>query len=211
MISREVKPANDSKEVLAISLISVGIIVIAALLIILRNIERERPQTLRSHQQNASEVLNDTEWKKYSDLYTEGATEVLNIFQDEMSTRGTARWPTIRELEQRLVAPFERVSLRAGEGEYSWRLRTRESKFHVQGTYIGRSAKPKEYGSFLLKIQFTKSMEGILSVSPEQESPYSIWFKRGEFTLPSEVTEGALIDAGWRELINMTGQSRRDN
>jgi hypothetical protein len=205
MITLEVRPENKSREVLAVSLVSLAIILIAAALIFLRKIDNDQPGSLRSHQRDASEVLNGVEWQKYSDLYTEGVGEIINTFQEQVSSRGTWSWPTIRELEQKMVPPFEQISLQSSEGKYTWRQRSQETKYHIRGIYQGRSETPEEYGSFIVLIEFYITMEGVLSVPPESDNPYSIWYKDGKFTLPAEVSEGTLINDGWNELVNITG------
>ncbi|MGM0442895.1 MAG: DUF6162 family protein [Fibrobacterota bacterium] len=205
----EVHPADQKKETLTVSLVSAGIILLAALLIFIRGIESPSSLKLKKHQRNASEVLNKVEWKKYSDLYTEGVNEIMNSFEQGLAQSGSFNWPTIKELASDIIPPFEKVSLQSNRGNYSWQLQTMDTKHFIRALYKGRSSTPDKYGSFILMIEFYKNMDGTLAVPPGKEKPYTIWYRQGKLNLPPDISEGTLIKSDWVELINQTGKKER--
>ncbi len=195
-----VLPAKSGSETRWLLLITALIVTLCATAIYFRtgsNMEK----TTETWQINAFSELNRQEIGVFNSLLTAaleiGATHDLD----------DGYWLNISELEEFLVPPFVKDAAWSKQGKIEWDLRIIPSENRHIAMYKGIPANDDVGGAFLLlMLHEHKKKQGNVPAGPTH-APFEIWFhEKAQQKFPDVITDQALISAGWREVVALTGE-----
>lgn len=195
-----IHPNKQRSEILFFLCATVVILLVAGVLIALTKREKEPPK-LKRHQISAFSSLSGNDQGLFSDLYT-AALEIEALHRDNGEV-----WPSVDQLKSRDVAlpPFTEDYTWNNRGKLKWRLFTYDRDNVHRSVYVGRSSDENIAGNFLLLFEHFHTMDGAYYIGVNTERPYTIWFNK-DWSLPADISEGTLIQNGWREAVPYSGK-----
>lgn len=195
-----VAPAGGGTETRWLLLFSLVTIACCILVIYLRADTKVEKQ-LESWQINSFEALNSDELAVFNGLQT-AALEIDLIHEME-----GGRWPGIAEMEELFIPPFVRSAAWKKQGEIIWTQKVIAAEERHIALYLGTPQKDNIRGVFLLlMLHDHRKKQGNVAVGP-QHAPFEIWLHdKTVQQYPQTITDQALISAGWREIIALTGE-----
>jgi len=197
-----IQPKRQRFEIAFMLLSVVVILATAKLLFFLNDAMRNERVQLRPHQFDAFLELSGHDQGIFSDLFS-AALEIEAIHRDNGEI-----WPSMTELQDRelALAPFTEDALWRARGQHRWSIFRQDQGNVHRAIYVGRSSNESVAGHFLLLCEHFHTLDGGYFLGLNRARPYTIWFNR-EWSLPnaSNISEGTLIAAGWREAIPFTG------
>jgi hypothetical protein len=138
----------------------------------------------------------------FSDLFS-AALEIEALHRESGEV-----WPSITELQDPdlALAPFTEDALWRARGQHRWSIFRQDHGNVHRAIYVGRSSNENTAGNFLILTEHFHTMDGAEFIGMNRARPYTIWFN-AEWSLPnaSNISEGTLIAAGWREAVPFTG------
>ncbi len=194
-----VKPAKQRGELLFLFISSLCILLCAILLIFIKN-RGETEKKLKWYQVSAFSQLSATEQGVFTDLYTSAFD--IDIYHLDNSEE----WPDIPTLEINIIPPFTKDAVWETRGRIVWERKTLDKENVHRCLYIGKTADPTVSGSFILFLEHFHTMDGAYFYGINKKQPFMIWFKKGNFSLPVDVSDGTLVSAGWKEAIPYKGK-----
>lgn len=169
-----VRPAGAGHETLYVLLFCAVIAALAGSVVFWHR-ESTEVASLPSHQLDARRDLSAAEQGIYADLRV--ALDEIRLQEQEQ-----AGLPEVDALAQEGFAPFARDASAVTRGGHRWQLLG-------QRAYLGLSTQAATAGSFLLRVNDT------------DQQP-DIWLNRADrITAPVDLSDTALVDAGWRQVI----------
>jgi len=167
-----VRPAGAGHETLYVLLLCLIILTVAGTVVAMHGEPRE-VAALPSHQLDARRDLNAAEQGIYADLRV--TLDEIHLLQEEQSAL-----PTPEQLAEEGFAPFAQDASSVSRGDHRWRLL-------APSAYVGLSQAPSTSGSLLMRVQGTEP---------------DIWLnRRQDLPAPSDLTDQALIAAGWQQVV----------
>jgi hypothetical protein len=196
-----IEPKKQTNELLFLLSVTVGILLLAFILITLQGGEKAKPK-LKHYQISAFSDLNSVDQSIFSDLFT-AAIDIQN-YHDQ----GTEVWPETFYLDKNFISPFTKDALWKSRGRITWRKLVLDVDNVHRVVYLGASSDTTA-GSFVLQIEHFHGADGTLYYEVGREDqPYYIWYKKDQFTLPQNITAGTLISSGWKELVPYSGKDQ---
>ncbi|MDR0192819.1 DUF6162 family protein [Pseudomonas yamanorum] len=166
-----VRPAGAGHETLYVLLLCLIILAVAGTVVALRG-ESQEIAAVPSHQLDARRDLSAAEQGIYADLRV--TLDEIHLLQEEHSAL-----PTPEQLAAEGFAPFAQDASSVSRGDHRWQL--------LDAAYLGLSQTPDLSGSLLMRIR---------GAEPD------IWLNRSaNLTAPSNLTDQALISAGWQQVV----------
>lgn len=167
-----VRPAGAGHETLYVLLLCLIILAVAGTVVAWHG---ETPQVaaVPSHQLDARRDLSAAEQGLYADLRV--TLDEIHLLQQEQSAL-----PTPEQLAEEGFAPFAQDASSVSRGAHRWQLLEPSS-------YLGISQAPTASGSLLMRVRGSEP---------------DIWInRRANLATPSDLTDAALIAAGWQQVV----------
>jgi len=166
-----VRPAGAGHETLYVLLLCLIILAVAGTVVALHG-ETQAVVAVPSHQLDARRDLSAAEQGIYADLRV--TLDEIHWLQQAHSAL-----PTPAQLAEEGFAPFAQDASSVSRGDHRWQL--------LDAAYLGLSQTPDLSGSLLMRIR---------GAEPD------IWLNRSaNLTAPSDLTDQALISAGWQQVV----------
>lgn len=200
-----VSPLRQRGEILFLLSSTVAILLIATALIFVKKSAVDGPKRLKGYQISGITTLTGANQSIFTDLYT-AALDIEYYHQTN-----NEKWPDLRQLEKDLIAPFVKDQTWESRGRLSWREQPTgndDASVHLNA-YVGKSSNFKVAGSFLILFEHFHSSDGTYYMVAGRKRPYTIWFRADDFDLPGTISEGTLIQNGWKEVVSFTGKDQR--
>ena len=167
-----VRPAGAGHETLYVLLLCLIILAVAGSVIALHG-ETQTVAAVPSHQLDARRDLSAAEQGIYADLRV--TLDEIQLLQQEQGAL-----PTPAQLAEEGFAPFAQDASSISRGDHRWQLL-------APSAYLGLSQTPSASGSLLMRVH---------GAEPD------IWLNRqAELAAPSDLTDSALITAGWQQVV----------
>lgn len=205
MATETIPPLRQRGEILFVLVSTVAILLLATILIMVKKNATDGPKKLRSYQISGISHLSGANQSIFTDLYT-AALDIEYYHQTNSET-----WPEIKALQNDYIAPFVEDALWKERGRINWRemaTGSDDASVHMKA-YVGKSNDYSVAGSFLILFEHFHSADGTYYLVAGRKRPYSIWFRANDFDLPGTITEGTLIQNGWKEVVSFTGKDQR--
>ncbi len=200
-----VAPLRQRGEILFVFTATLLILLTATALIFIRKGAGDGQKRLKGYQISGISHLIGANQSLFTDLYT-AALDIEYYHQSNNET-----WPVVRNLEVDLISPFVQDQLWESRGRLSWREQptgNNDANIHLKA-YVGKSNNFKVAGSFLILFEHYHSADGTYYLVAGRKRPYTIWFRPDNFDLPGTISEGTLIQNGWKEVVSFTGKDQR--
>jgi len=200
-----VSPLRQRGEILFVTLSTVVILLVAAGLVSLSKGKKDESKHLKRYQISGISDLTGNNQGLFTDLYT-AALEIEYFHQTNHPA-----WPSITQLAGENISPFLNDEMWQLRGRLDWREQptgTNAASVDMKA-YVGKSANLSEAGSFLILFEHYHSSDGTYYLAGGKERSYSIWFRNDKFDLPATITEGTLVQNGWKEVVSYTGKDQR--
>ncbi|KAA0944458.1 MULTISPECIES: DUF6162 family protein [unclassified Pseudomonas] len=167
-----VRPAGAGHETLYVLLLCLIILAVSGTVVALHG-ETQEVHVVDSHQLDARRDLSAAEQGIYADLRV--TLDEIHLLQQEQSAL-----PTPTQLGEEGFAPFAQDASSVSRGDHRWQL--------LEPTaYLGLSQTPEASGSLLMRVS---------GAEPD------IWLnRRANLAAPTDLTDQALIDAGWQQVV----------
>jgi hypothetical protein len=175
-----VRPAGAERETLFVALLCLAILLAAATVVGLRTRTLE-VAAVAEWQIDARDGLTTAEQGINADLRV-AAGDIAFALEN-----GTT--PTPEDLADEALPPFARDAATAGRGGHLWTLMPVEDGF---AGWLGRTAAGEVAGSLLLRIATKHEADGAVSV----------WLNRSADAALADLSNEALIAAGWKEIVS---------
>ncbi|MFC6340328.1 hypothetical protein GIR22_24315 [Pseudomonas sp. CCM 7891] len=170
--TQTVRPAGAGHETLYVLLLCLIILAVSGTVVALRG-EHQEVAAVPSHQLDARRDLSAAEQGIYADLRV--TLDEIRWLQEEHSAL-----PTLAQLAEEGFAPFVQDASSVSRGNHRWQLLE-------PSTYLGLSQTPQVSGSLLMRVK---------GAEPD------IWLnRRANLQAPADLTDQALIDAGWQQVV----------
>lgn len=172
--SQVVRPAGAGHETLYVLLFCLMVAAVAGSVVFWHR-ESTEIASLPAHQLDARRDLTPAEQGIYADLRV--SLDEIRLQQQEQP-----ELPSVDALAEEGFAPFAQDASSITRGGHTWQR-------VGQHAYLGLSEVPVTAGSFLLRV------------NGADQQP-DIWLSRAEkATAPDDLSDSALIAAGWRQVI----------
>jgi hypothetical protein len=167
-----VRPAGAGHETLYVLLLCLIILTVAGTVVALHG-ETQTVVAVPSHQLDTRRDLSAAEQGIYADLRV--TLDEIHWLQQEHSAL-----PTPAQLAEEGFAPFAQDASSVSRGDHRWQLL-------APSAYLGVSQAPATSGSLLMRVT---------GAEPD------IWLnRRPDLAPPADLTDQALIAAGWRQVV----------
>lgn len=167
-----VRPAGAGHETLYVLLLCLIILAVSGTVVALHS-ETQEVHVVDSHQLDARRDLSAAEQGIYADLRV--TLDEIHLLQQEQSAL-----PTPTQLAEEGFAPFAQDASSVSRGDHRWQLLE-------PAAYLGLSQTPEASGSLLMRV---------IGAEPD------IWLnRRANLAAPTDLTDQALIDAGWQQVV----------
>ena len=167
-----VRPAGAGHETLYVLLLCLIILAVASTVVSMHG-ETQEVAAVPSHQLDARRDLSASEQGIYADLRV--TLDEIQLLQQEQSAL-----PTPEQLAEEGFAPFAQDASSVSRGDHRWQVLE-------PSAYLGVSQAPSTSGSLLMRVH---------GAEPD------IWLNRqANLNAPSDLTDQALIAAGWRQVV----------
>jgi len=200
-----VSPLRQRGEILFVVVSTVVLILMAAGLIALKKGKTDGPRSLKNYQISGIADLSGNNQGLYTDLYT-AALDIEYYHQTNHPA-----WPAIEQMENDKITPFVQDQMWEARGRLLWREQPTGTDNASMNTkaYVGKTSDSGSAGSFLVLFEHYHSSDGTYYLAGGKERSYSIWFRADKFDLPATITEGTLVQNGWKEVVSFTGKDQR--
>lgn len=194
-----VKPAGSGTETKLVLLFALLTIVVCGGAVALRNTTASGA-SIPDWQIDAFKDLGAEELAVFNSLYT-AAPEIEMIHEEE------GGWPTVDALASEFIPPFVRDAAWEKNGAMAWGRKAMPAQGKHIVLYVGHPSEGDQSGSFLLVMLHDHvKKEGNAGGAPH--APYEVWLHPSPVAeTPSMVTDQALINKGWREVVARKGES----
>ena len=167
-----VRPAGAGHETLNVLLLCLLILALAGSVVAWRGVSHE-PEPVASNQLDARRDLSAAEQGIYADLRV--TLDEIRVLQEEQNAL-----PTPGQLAEAGFAPFAQDASSISRGAHRWQVL-------APSAYLGLSQTPATSGSLLMRVQ---------GAEPD------IWLnRRNDLAAPSDLSDQALIAAGWQQVV----------
>jgi len=194
-----VLPAKGGRETSWLLLVAALIVLCCATVIGMR-INTNYKKTIDTWQINAFASLEGAEISIFNALQT-AAEEI-----DETHSMEGTRWMSVEELEALYIPPFAKDAAWRKQGKMEWTMKTiHRDDLHL-ALYLGHPQEENVPSAFLLlMLHDHKKKQGNMASVPSH-APYEIWINdKNNAGFPRIITDQALIAAGWKEIVALTG------
>ncbi len=205
MAAVTVSPLRQRGEILFLAVSTAVILLVAAGMIALKKGKTEGAKHLKGYQISGISDLTGNNQGIFTDLYT-AALDIEYYHQTNHPA-----WPAVTQLMGDKIAPFLKDELWQSRGRLDWREQPTGTDAALVNTkaYVGKSTNSADAGSFLVLFEHYHSSDGTYYLAGGKERSYTIWFKNNTFDLPATITEGTLVQNGWKEVVSYTGKDQR--
>ncbi len=116
-------------------------------------------------------------------------------------------WVSVAELEELYVPPFAHDAAWHKQGKIQWAMKMVATDDRHIALYLGHPQAEEIQSAFLLLLLHDhKKKQGNAAVGPTH-APYEIWINdKKNQGFPNIITDQALIAAGWKEIVALTGE-----
>ena len=201
MAERVVKAYETRSESIGV-LLTVGALLLMAIVLIAPQRSDESEKRFAAHQLDALTDLSELEQALFVSLVTAG--NEIAIYHD---IEGIG-WPTIEELADDGVVPFDTSSVVDSQTFHRWRfVDTDEPNLHL-AIYIGDSNDTSNIGNFILLLSHEHKHEPDIDadMAGVLDEHFEIWYDRaGESLQPNRYNDPQLIQEGWKEIVAYEG------
>ncbi len=193
-----VRPSGSMRETRWVLLVALLTVAVCSGAIIVRNTSARAVET-PSWQVDAFLDLRAEELATFNALHT-AAPEIV-LFHDDILDQ----WPTVAELEGEFMPPFVQDAAWKQNGGHGWERSVISTQEKHIACYIGRPLDETVSRTFLLVMLHEHiKKEG---TGGSTHAPYEIWIHPSQAAAtPEMVTDQALINAGWREVVARSGE-----
>ncbi len=201
VIETIVTPARGGRETFFLLSMVAVTLVCCALAIGLRT-TADMEKTIQAWQFNAFEDLTAPERAVFNALQI--ASDEIN----DIHASTNHRWMDIAELQALFIPPFVEDAAWHNQGRIIWSQKTFDTsngERHI-ALYLGNPQTKAVRGTFLLlMLHDHPKKQGNVATGPTH-APYEIWLHNSaNQTFPEIITDQALIAAGWKEIVALTG------
>jgi len=194
-----VRPSGTGLETRLVLMVALLTVLICGGSILLRNTSsaiRETPDW----QIDAFKDLRTEELATFNGLYT--AAPEIELFHEDVGSR----WPTVDELESDFIPPFVQDVAWEQNGSIEWTHSIISTSSKHIALYVGHPRQEALSGSFLL-VMLHDHVKKEGNAGAISHAPYEIWLHVSPAAdIPSMVTDQALINKGWREVVARRGE-----
>ncbi|MBI6912135.1 DUF6162 family protein [Pseudomonas palleroniana] len=167
-----VRPAGAGHETLYVLLLCLIILAVAGSVVSLHG-QTQEVAAVPSHQLDARRDLSPAEQGIYADLRV--TLDEIQLLQQEQNAL-----PTPEQLAEEGFAPFAQDASSVSRGGHRWQLLE-------PAAYLGLSQVPGTSGSLLMRVHGSEP---------------DVWInRRAGLAAPSDLTDPALIAAGWQQVV----------
>ncbi|PIE68839.1 MAG: hypothetical protein CSA21_05390 [Deltaproteobacteria bacterium] len=194
-----IPPARGGSETRWLLLITCVVLVCTVTAIGLR-VDAGKDRPLESWQLNAFTSLRTQEIGVFNALQT--AAQEIN----ETHILEPDRWMDIDDLKILYIPPFVEDAAWHKRGEIKWSMKILDPGGRHLALYKGQPTTPAVRGTFLLVMLHDHPGAGTSTAAEVIHAPYKIWLhdNAGQ-QFPEMITDQALIKAGWKQVIALTG------
>ncbi|NDV19055.1 hypothetical protein GO013_06430 [Pseudodesulfovibrio sp. JC047] len=194
-----VRPAGAGVETRLVLLVAFLTVMVCGGSIFLRT-SSARVAEVSGWQVDAFNDLRAEELALFNGLYT-AAPEIMAFHDDS-----NGQWPSVTDLETDLIPPFIRDSAWRKNGAMEWSNSILSTKDKHIALYVGHPQDSDISGSFLLVILHDHvKKEG--NAGAATHAPFEVWLHPSPVAeTPTMVTDQALINKGWREVVARKGE-----
>lgn len=194
-----VRPSGAGMETRLVLLVALLTIAICGGVIALRN-TRARATEIPTWKVDAFNELRSQELATFNALYT-AAPEIEAFHED-----GTNRWPSVDQLRAEYIPPFVQDAAWKKNGGLGWARSIISTQDKHIACYLGNPLDPAVSRSFLL-VMLHDHVKKEGNAGGAIHAPYEIWAHPSSAAgFPEMVTDQALINAGWREVVARRGE-----
>lgn len=200
VIETLVAPAKGGKETFWLLIVAAVILMCCGTAIGMR-MNTDYKKSIDTWQVNAFSELEAGEISIFNALQT-AAEEIAETHEMEPTS-----WMSVEELEELYVPPFAHDAAWNKQGKIKWTMQSGSSDNVHIGLYLGHpQAEDIQSAFLLLMLHEHKKKQGNAATGPTH-APYEIWINdKKSQDFPTIVTDQALIAAGWKEIVALTGE-----
>jgi len=192
-----VQPSGSGTESRLVLLAALVTILICGSVIMLRNTAATAKE-VPGWQIDAFEDLGAEELAVFNGLYT-AAPEIEMFHEDE------GDWPSVDQLAADFIPPFMQDAAWEINGAMGWSRTILSTHDKHIALYVGHPGKPSVSGSFML-VMLHDHVKKEGNANASAHAPYEVWLHQSPVAeVPSAVTDQALINTGWREVVARKG------
>lgn len=194
-----VGPSGSGTETRLVLLVALLTVCISGFAILYRNAKPEM-ESIPDWQVNAFSELRAAELSVFNGLYT--AAPEIEMFHMDTGNR----WPSIDELAAAYISPFVRDAAWEKNGSYDWSRSIIATQDKHIALYIGHPRKTAKLSSFML-VMLHNHVKKEGNAAGGVHAPFEIWMNTSSVAeAPIMVTDQALINKGWREVVARRGE-----
>ncbi len=195
-----IAPAKSGSETRWLLFIITTLLVICAATIFMRTGGTKKNE-LEAYQINAFSEFSAPEMGVFNNLLT-AALEI-----DSTHSHEDGYWMTVNELAAYLVPPFVKDAAWNKQGKIFWEQKLIKAEGHPIALYKGVPTNDDVGGTFLLLMLHKHLKKRGNTSTTAAHIPFEIWFhKTITQKFPDIITDQALIRAGWKEVVALTGE-----
>lgn len=194
-----VRPSGSGTETKLVVLVALLVLVTCGSFIVLRN-TTATAKSIPTWQIDAFKDLRAEELAIFNELHT-AAPEIEIFHEDEGS-----RWPSVDELAADFVPPFVQDAAWEKNGRMGWSRNIISTQDKHIALYVGHPGDASKTGSFML-VMLHDHVKKEGNASGATHAPYEVWLHPSPAAdIPTMVTDQALINKGWREIVARKGE-----
>jgi len=194
-----VRPSGSGLETRLVLAVAMLTMVICGSAIVLRNTTATAKE-VPTWQVDAFKDLRAEELATFNGLHT-AAPEIEIFHEDEDS-----RWPTVDELASDLIPPFVQDAAWEKNGSLGWTRTIISTQDKHIALYVGHPREVSKSGSFML-VMLHDHVKKEGNAGAASHAPYEVWIHTSPAAeTPTMVTDQALINKGWREVVARRGE-----
>lgn len=196
-----VSPARGGTESKWLLLLTILILTICFTIVSARTHGNTESKT-ESWQLSAFSDLNSFEIGVFNSLQI-AAIEIGQVHDIE-----NGRWMGAKELKANYIPPFVKDAAWHKQGEIQWKQKLIDAQNRHIALYKGKPSTGNAVGGtfLLLMLHDHQKKQGNAAIRLAHK-PFEIWFhKTVDQKFPTVITDQALINSGWLEIIALTGE-----
>lgn len=193
-----VRPSGAGLETRMVFAVALLTIIICGSVILFRS-SGATAKVIPAWQVDAFSDLRGEEMAIFNGLYT-AAPEIELFYEDE------GGWPTVDQLAKELIPPFVHDAAWEKNGAPGWVRNIISTQDKDIALYVGHPRDGTKSGSFMLvMLHDLVKKEG--NAGAAVHAPYEVWIHASPVAdVPTMVTDQALINKRWREVVARKGE-----
>ncbi|QJB56952.1 DUF6162 family protein [Pseudodesulfovibrio sp. zrk46] len=193
-----VKPSGSGTESRLVLMVALLTIAICSAAIVLRN-TAAKAKEVPTWQVDAFEDLRAEELAIFNGLIS--AAPEIDIFHEDEG----GEWPSVDALAADFIPPFVQDAAWKKNGAMAWIRSIINTQDKHIAMYVGHPLDVTKSGSFML-VMLHDHVKKEGNAGGATHAPYEVWIHASPVAeIPSMVTDQALINKGWREVVARKG------